>query len=95
MKNMKALTMYECQHCKKLFKTPNKHICRRDTAKTNCYSCEHWLHQFYIDWSGEREPSCSPEQACNMHETSVVESAHGLMMENGWYLECSEYKQKE
>jgi hypothetical protein len=95
VKSLKPVTMYQCQHCKKLFKTPDKHNCRRDPDKTNCYTCEHWLHQFYIDWGGgETEPTCDPSDACKMHETSIVEEAHAIMRERDWCLNCPDYKLK-
>lgn len=96
MRDLKPITMYECQHCKKLFKTPDKHICRRDPDYTNCYTCEHWGHQFYFDKShwgdDEYDITCTPEEACKKHETSWVEEAHGIMRESGWYLDCPEYR---
>jgi hypothetical protein len=93
---MIPITMYECPHCKKLFKTPNKHCCRRDPAKTNCYSCEHWGHQFYFDKSyfDNGDMTCEPEESCKMHETSYVDSAFELMREKGWHLNCPEYERK-
>lgn len=98
MRDLKSITMYECQHCKKLFKTPDKHICRRDPDYTNCYTCEHWGHQFYFDKShwgdDEYDITCTPEEACKKHETSWVEEAHRIMRESGWYLDCPEYKRK-
>lgn len=39
---MKPVTMYECPHCKKLFRTPNRHkVCKFDPARKNCFSCKH------------------------------------------------------
>jgi len=93
-RQMRPIQMYECQHCKKLFRTPDKHNCRKDPDKTNCYTCEHWGHQFYIDWGGESSTSCCTEDACKMFETSLVEEAHGIMRESGWHLNCPEYKRK-
>lgn len=90
---MKPVTMYECPHCKKLFKTPDKHNCRRDPDKTNCYSCEHWGHQFYYDKShnDSGDMTCNPEEACVMHETSYVDGAFEIMRETGWHLNCPDY----
>lgn len=93
MKDLKPITMYECQHCKKLFKTPNKHNCRRDPDKTNCYSCEHWGHEFYFEKSSGNM-TCDASDACAKHKTSYVDSAHGSMRESGWYLDCPDYNLK-
>ena len=38
---MKPLTVYECEHCKKLFRTPNKHQCKKNPALKNCFTCKH------------------------------------------------------
>jgi hypothetical protein len=96
---VKPVTMYECPHCEKLFKTPNKHNCKRDPAKTNCYSCEYWLHQFYLEFTDPfgdvTETKGSPEESCLKHETSYAEEAHALMRESGWKLNCPDYKRKE
>lgn len=96
MQDLKPITMYQCQHCKKLFKSPDKHNCRRDPDKTNCYTCEHWGHQFYFDktWDDSGNMTCDISDACKKHETSYAEEAHGIMRENGWYLYCPEYKRK-
>lgn len=43
---MKKLTVYECEFCKKLFRTPNKHNCKKNPELKNCFTCEHlkgWL----------------------------------------------------
>lgn len=96
MRDLKPITMYQCQHCKKLFKAPDKHNCRRDPDYTNCYSCEHWGNQFYFDktYDDSGEMTCDISDACAKHETSLVDEAHGLMRESGWYLDCPDYKHK-
>ncbi len=95
---MKPVTMYECPFCQKLFRTPNRHNCRRDPAKTNCYSCEHWGHEFYLEfhrYDCDPDIKGAPELACLKHETSDVESAHAFMREMGWRLNCPDYKLKD
>ena len=94
MQNLKPITMYQCQHCKKLFKTSNKHDCRRDPDKTNCYTCKHWGHQFHYDKSyrDEGEMTCEQIDACEKYETSSVEEAFLIMCERNWKLNCSEYE---
>lgn len=94
---MKPITMYECPHCKKLFKTPDKHCCRRDPAKTNCYTCKHWGHEFYFDksYGSSDNMTCDPKDACEKHETSYVDCAWVEMRGNGWYLNCPDYELKE
>ena len=38
---MKPLTVYECEWCKKLFRTPDRHRCKKNPALKNCFSCKH------------------------------------------------------
>ena len=38
---MKPLTVYECEYCKKLFRTPNRHHCKFNPALKNCFTCKH------------------------------------------------------
>lgn len=94
---MKLITMYECPHCKKIFRTPDRHNCRRDPAKTNCYTCKHWGHEFYFDksYDDSGNMTCDPKDACMKHETSYVDCAFEEMHGNGWYLNCPDYEPKE
>lgn len=41
MENMKEVTRYECQFCKKDFKTPDKHYCKFNPELKNCFTCKH------------------------------------------------------
>jgi hypothetical protein len=95
MKSLKPITMYECQHCKKLFKTPDKHNCRRDPDKTNCYSCEHWGNQFCFDksWDHSGDATCTAKEACKIYG-QCAEEAFEIMRGKGWHLDCSDYKLK-
>lgn len=43
---MKEVTRYQCEFCKKDFKTPDRHQCKKDPALKNCFTCKHlkgWL----------------------------------------------------
>ena len=97
MKLFKSLTMYECQHCKKFFKTSNRHNCRKDPEKTNCYSCIHWGHQFvmpeYFNYDKFSE-SWSSRGACKVN-SDTAGHAFSLMRLNNWKLDCPDYKAKK
>jgi len=58
MKNMKELKVWECQHCKQLFKTENRHDCKKDPEKKNCFSCK-WLETWeqYAENNGWEPPT--------------------------------------
>jgi hypothetical protein len=43
---MQPLTVYKCQHCEKLFRTPDRHQCKFRPELRNCFTCKHlkgWL----------------------------------------------------
>jgi hypothetical protein len=86
---MKPITMYECPYCKKLFKTPDKHRCRRNPELKNCYSCKHWKHQFVIDT--REEYSCEATEACSV-ESDCAFDAFYVMKNKGWLLNCPQYE---
>ena len=37
---MKPIQVYQCEYCKKLFKTPDKHKCKYNPEFRNCFSCK-------------------------------------------------------
>ena len=57
MDNMKELKVWQCQWCKKLFKTPNRHCCKKNPALKNCFTCKH-LKDWYKDDYGLNAPNC-------------------------------------
>ena len=43
---MNEVTRYQCEFCKKDFKTPDKHYCKMNPELKNCFTCKHlkgWL----------------------------------------------------
>ena len=38
---MKKVTRYQCQFCKKDFKTPDRHYCKKNPELKNCFTCRH------------------------------------------------------
>ena len=57
---MKELKMWECQYCKKLFRTETRHDCKYDPDNKNCFTCEHNKGFFVGDEEYERNvyPEC-------------------------------------
>ena len=90
---MKKVIRFECPYCKKIFKTPNRHFCRRDPRFRNCYSCKHWGHQFVVTGS-DGWANCPPEKACKINGACAY-SAFPLMHENGWYLDCPDWEPED
>jgi len=63
---MKAITVYQCEYCKKLFKTPNRHKCKKNPKLKNCFSCRHldgWKEGEYWGENGfyPPAPNCKAE----------------------------------
>ena len=68
---MKPLTVYECEHCKKLFKTPHRHYCKMNPVLKNCFTCKHLK-----GWKeGERDSNnqYSPYPDCEYCESGEID----------------------
>lgn len=52
---MKPINVYECQHCKKLFRTATRHKCKFNPKLRNCFSCKH--HGGWAGWAVEADLS--------------------------------------
>lgn len=63
---MEKVIRYQCEHCKKEFKTPNRHYCKMNPELKNCFTCKHlkgWEDGRCIG-EGEwlpRYPNCASE----------------------------------
>ena len=62
---MKQVTRWYCEHCKKDFKTPNRHFCFRDPDNRACATCQGWqgyedghYQDSFGDWNQERYAIC-------------------------------------
>jgi hypothetical protein len=90
---MNQITAYRCEHCKKVFLKSNRHICRKKPEYRNCYTCEHWGHQFRFDKTldGSWEETCDAEAACKI-ESDHAHDAYEIMRGRGWRLNCSDWK---
>jgi hypothetical protein len=53
--NMKKVVRYECQFCKKEFRTPGRHHCKRNPELKNCFSCKH-----LVGWKKSEDRIYSP-----------------------------------
>ncbi len=42
MEDFKAITMYQCSYCGKIFKTDHRHHCKFNPAGRNCFSCRYF-----------------------------------------------------
>lgn len=38
---MKQITVWKCNWCNNLFRTPNRHFCKKNPALKNCFTCKH------------------------------------------------------
>jgi hypothetical protein len=97
---VKALTMYECEYCKKVFKTPDKHRCKMHPELKNCFSCKH-LEKFDEDSSpGSYGDSgyryVSPVCGHSEHYEHDTEDIIDVMYHNSprWSLNCPGWESK-
>ena len=84
---MRALTVYECNFCKELFRTSNKHKCKFDPKMKNCFTCANFVkfeEQNYDDsYGGFTYPVCTLEAK----DTDLKE-----MSQLCWNLDCHKWE---
>lgn len=91
---MKKVTRYQCQFCKKDFKTPDKHRCKFNPELRNCFTCNHlkgWLEsEEYNDygWGSKQEPNF-PDCAADEGEFWDIEQ---IKLAN-YNMQCSEWEE--
>lgn len=88
MGNMKKVTRYQCQFCKKDFKTPDKHHCKFNPELRNCFTCKHlkgWIDGEEYPGDYYREPNY-PD--CNVDidgwDIGVIKGCNYNMQCNGY-----------
>lgn len=97
MKKFTPVTRYVCEHCKQDFRTSNRHNCKRDPEKKNCYTCKHnngWESVDNDDDYGEFGSSTSSMLyvICAKEKDDI--SALDLSQRN-YVLNCNEWEKKE
>ena len=61
---MIPITVWKCTNCNKLFRTPNRHYCKKNPELKNCFTCKHlkgWNQETYDGYarSAPPEPDCA------------------------------------
>lgn len=95
---LKPLVVYECPHCKQLFRTPDKHDCKKDPIKKNCFTCKYskgWNEGRIVDvgfgpYDGPYAPSY-PECVCGYDYGSCTNIEE--IKSNGYNMQCKGYEQ--
>lgn len=98
---MIQVTMYQCEYCKKYFKTPDKHRCKYDPKFKNCFSCKHnkGFDSDYInsEYTKEVFPICDKGWEWGMGE--IITMKYDLQCEDhefcGRWFENEHNKNKE
>lgn len=87
---MIPVTRYQCEYCKKEFKTPNRHYCKFDPKLKNCLSCKHMNGWEYVEdeWGRTIEgyPYCK-------HGSDAWDLSE--MRYNGFNMQCNEWEPKK
>lgn len=93
MKQMKEVTRYQCKHCKKDFRTPNKHYCKFNPELKNCFTCKHskgWLDGEETNGYYYREPNY-PD--CIADGLSIRDWNIELIKELNYNMQCEKWEQ--
>lgn len=84
---MKKIEVYECEFCKKLFRTQNRHNCKFNPKLRNCFTCknfEGWSEGEYME-NYEYDapyPECSAE--CDDWDIDEIKNVNYNMQCEKW-----------
>lgn len=88
METMKEVTRYECQFCKKDFKTPNKHHCKFNLDLKNCFTCKHLK-----GWEDGDRNGCYSEPNYPDCTMGVDGADIEIIKDCGYDMQCGKWKQ--
>ena len=81
---MKEVIMYECEFCKKRFRSKNLHKCKFDPNMKNCFSCGSFtkFEEHFLDDTAYFSAKCV-YPVCDVMDTSLQD-----MSKKKWKLDC-------
>lgn len=96
MEHMKEVTRYECQFCKKDFKTPDKHHCKFNPELRNCFTCKYlkgWLQseEHYDYGTGYGQEPNYPD--CTAISTDMQDWNIESIKNENYNMQCSEWQE--
>jgi hypothetical protein len=83
---VKELIVYECPHCKKLFRTKTRHSCKYDPDNKNCFTCKHNI-KFDVDHN-----DCGYGQLVYVVCEKEYDADMPQMIKCKYKLDCQEYE---
>ena len=97
MEQMKAVTRYQCQFCKKDFKTPDRHYCKFNPELRNCFTCKNlkgWEQgeEGSFEWGVCKEPNY-PD--CASGKPNLTGFDIELIKELEYNMQCERWEEGE
>lgn len=99
MESMKQVTRYQCQYCKKDFRTPDKHYCKFNPKLKNCFTCKNlkgWeegeIEEIHTHWGGvdsrkmPNTPDCA--KGCDGWDIEQIKG-------DSYDMQCSQWEEGE
>ncbi|WP_343348608.1 hypothetical protein [Terrisporobacter petrolearius] len=84
---MKKIEVYECEFCKKLFRTPNKHNCKFNPKLKNCFTCKNfksWSETEYDYRFGYEAPYPDCKVGCDNWDIDEIKNVNYNMQCEKW-----------
>lgn len=87
--SMIEITAWKCKWCNRLFRTPDRHYCKKNPALKNCFSCKHLMgwstdgSDFHDD--GPPYPVCAVDAADRWDwDIEIIKNMDYDMQCEGW-----------
>lgn len=88
METMKEVTRYECQFCKKDFKTPNRHECKFNPELKNCFTCKYlkgWVEgekDYHHGYWNPNYPDCDVNEGDHWDIEQIKDNKYDMQCES-------------
>lgn len=85
---MIQIIRYQCELCKKEFRTPNRHYCKNNPELKNCFSCKH------LDGWDNNDRDYPNYPVCLVNEEVNAEWDINTIKQVNYNMQCEKWESK-
>ena len=87
---------YQCEYCKKEFKTSNRHYCKKNPKHKNCYSCKYFSGEWEVEKGEFNYTEDFYYPICNHADRDVLTETwdYRNIQNNKWVMDCESWEKQ-